>query len=196
MLQVTQEVHWVTKLLFRNVILGQHLQERAGRAWQGLQGSLQPLLLPPLGRDGAVRAGTKGTRRGWLRGLAGPAGPRDDVSVRPGGAGRLGVDGDRAVPVCLKGHAQPCWEQGFIWELTAKRRMQVSSVTAVHQLHSGKISIRTFKTFSKVCGMARTTSHMPRAVLQAQNTLSVGLPQPQGRGLGQPRRTQAVLRPL
>lgn len=72
----------------------------------------------------------------------------------------------------------------------------MSSVTAVHQLHSGKSSIMMFKTLFKVCGMARITSHMARSVLQAQNTLSVRLPQPQGHKLGQPQRTQAVLQPL
>lgn len=53
-----------------------------------------------------------------------------------------------------------------------------------------------FKTQFKVFGMARITSHMARSVLQAQNPLSVRLPQPQGHKLGQPRRTQAVLQPL
>lgn len=53
-----------------------------------------------------------------------------------------------------------------------------------------------FKTQFKVFGMARITSHMARSVLQAQNTLSVRLPQPQGHKLGQPQRTQAVLQPL
>ena len=72
----------------------------------------------------------------------------------------------------------------------------MSSETAVHQLRSGKSSIMMFKTLFKVCGMARITSHMARSVLQAQNTLSVRLPQPQGHKLGQPRRTQAVLQPL
>lgn len=74
--------------------------------------------------------------------------------------------------------------------------MQVSLVTSVHQLRSGKSCIMMFKTLSKVCGMARITSHMARSVLQAQNTLSVRLPQPQGHKLGQPQRTQAVLQPL
>lgn len=74
--------------------------------------------------------------------------------------------------------------------------MHVSSVTAVHQLRSGKSSIMMLKTLSKVLGMARITSHMARSVLQAQNPLSVRLPQPQGHKLGQPQRTQAVLQPL
>lgn len=74
--------------------------------------------------------------------------------------------------------------------------MQVSLVTSLHHRQSGKSSIMMFKTLFKVCGMARITSHMARSVLQAQNTLSVRLPQPQGHKLGQPQRTQAVLQPL
>lgn len=72
----------------------------------------------------------------------------------------------------------------------------MSSVTSLHHWHSGMPSNTMFKTFSKVFGMARITSHMARSVLQAQNTLSVRLPQPQGHKLGQPQRTQAVLQPL
>lgn len=72
----------------------------------------------------------------------------------------------------------------------------MSSVTSLHHWRSEMPSNMMFKIFSKVRGMARITSHMARSVLQAQNTLSVRLPQPQGHKLGQPQRTQAVLQPL